>query len=105
MGETPALEPYGFDAECERVILGFPVWASSFAPPIRTFVRENDLSGKRVAAFACESGSGAEKAFSKLLALLGRDRFDAQLILIDPKDKPSDENEQKLRAFCEALAE
>ena len=104
MAETPRLVPYDFDAAAyERIVLGFPVWASNIAPPIRSFIRENDLTGKRVAAFACEGGSGAEKAFAKLKAALGREALEAELILIDPKDRPTEENERKLAGFCAAL--
>lgn len=104
MAETPELEPYEFDENAyERVIIGFPVWAGNVTPPIRTFLKENDLSGKSLAAFACQSGAGAEKAFGKLLAAVGADKLEAELILIDPKDKPSEANEQKIRAFCEKL--
>ena len=91
MAETPPLRPYRFAAEdYEQVILGFPVWAGTFAPPLRSFVRDNAaaLAGKRVAAFACQSGAGAEKAFAKLEALLGRPLY-ATLILVDPKAKPA----------------
>ncbi len=106
MAETPKLLPYRFEGDAyERVIFGFPVWAGNVAPPIRSFVKENDLSGKRIAAFACQGGSGAEKACGKLLAALGRDALEAQLVLIDPKARPSEENEKKLREFCAALAE
>lgn len=101
--EKPALLPYAFDGDCERVVFGFPVWAGNMAPPIRTFIRDNDLTGKRVAAFACQGGSGAEKAFAKLKAALGVDALEKELVLIDPKARPSDENEAKLRAFCDAL--
>ena len=104
MAETPALEAYAAPLEAYgRVIFGFPVWAGNVAPPIRTFVRENDLSGKRIAAFACQSGAGAEKAFEKLTACLGIGALEARLALIDPKDKPSPENDRKIRAFCDAL--
>ena len=104
MAETPALEAYAAPLEAYgRVIFGFPVWAGNMAPPIRSFVRENDLSGKRIAAFACQSGAGAEKAFEKLTACLGIGTLEARLALIDPKDKPSPENDRKIRAFCDAL--
>ena len=104
MAETPELEPYAFDgAAYERVILGFPVWAGNVTPPIRTFLRENDLRGKRVAAFACQSGAGAPKALARLRECLGMDALEAELILIDPKTKPSEDNARKLRAFCDAL--
>ena len=104
MAETPALMPYTFDgAEYDRVIFGFPVWAGNVTPPLRTFIKENDLRGKRVAAFACQSGAGAEKAFARLKAALGMDRLEAELVLIDPKDKPDPQNEEKLERFCQAL--
>ena len=104
MAETPALQKYAFDpAAYDRIIFGFPVWAGNVTPPIRTFLKENDLQGKRFAAFACESGSGAEKAFAKLKSALGTDTLEAQLILIDPKTKPNDANDAKINAFCEAL--
>jgi len=105
MSETPKLEPYEFDStEYDRIVIGFPVWAGTITPPIRTFVKENDLTGKRIAAFACQSGSGAPKAFATLKKLLGIESFEAELILIDPKDKPSDENEQKLQEYCSQLS-
>ena len=106
MAETPKLAPYSFDASAyDRIVFGFPVWAGNVAPPIRSFAKENRLDGKRVAAFACEGGSGAEKAFGKLKAALGIEAFEAELILIDPKAKPSDENERKLKMFCSKLTE
>ncbi|MCR5635813.1 MAG: flavodoxin [Clostridiales bacterium] len=104
MAETPELEAYSFNSDkYERVIFGFPIWASNIAPPIRTFIKENNLIGKHISAFACQSGSGAEKAFEKLKACLNTDKLDYTLILIDPKLKPNEENNRKINEFCEAL--
>ncbi len=104
MAETPELEPYTFDSDSyDRIVFGFPVWAGNVTPPIRTFVKDNDLKGKRIAAFACQSGSGAEKAFGKLKAAAGIDHLDAELVLIDPKAKQSAENERKIEDFCRKL--
>ena len=103
MAEKPKLVPYSFDgALYERIVFGFPVWAGNVTPPLRTFIRDENLAGKRFAAFACESGSGAEKAFGKLKAALGIDAFDAELVLIDPKSRPDPANGEKIRAFCDA---
>ncbi len=105
MAETPPLQPYSFQPEqYDQIIFGFPVWAGNITPPIRTLIRNHlaGLQGKRMAAFACQSGSGAEKAFQKLCACLRTDALAAKLILIDPKEKPSAANEEKLRAFCAA---
>ena len=105
MGEQPKLLPYSFDGDCDLIIFGTPVWASNFTPPIRTFVEENrdKIKGKKLAVFLCFSGGGADKAIAKLKTLLGVDGFEAELILVDPKDKPKPENDAKIREFCEAL--
>ena len=106
MSETPKLEPYTFRGEdYDLILFGFPVWASNITPPLRTFIKENNLEGKRIAAFACESGSGAEKAFEKLKALLKAEKLESETVLIDPKTKPSEENDRKITAFCNALLE
>ncbi len=106
MAETPALQPYDFDAEdYDRIVIGFPVWASNMAPPVRTFVQENKaaLQGRQIMAFACQSGNGAEKAFRKLAECLGREALDATLVLIDPKDRPRAENERRLQELLRRL--
>ena len=38
MGEKPQLNPYEFNGDYDRIIFATPVWASSFTPPIRTFI-------------------------------------------------------------------
>ena len=104
MAETPKLLPYEFDAgKYDRIVFGFPVWASTIAPPLRTFIRNTDLKGKRIAAFACQTAGGADKAFIKLKGELGISDLAAELVLLDPKTKPNAGNAQKIREFCAAL--
>lgn len=103
MAEKPELEPYDVDLSAyDQVIFGFTVWAGTFTPPLRTFILENkeELKNKSIAAFACQSGAGAEKAFAKLKDCIGIDSFVATAIFIDPKEKPSDANASKLSDFC-----
>ncbi len=106
MGETPALKPYTFNAEeYERIILGTPVWAGTFTPPVRTFIDTHKaaLSSKKLSAVVCLSGAGAQKAIDKMKAYLGINAFEAELVLTDPKDKVSEENEKKIDDFCNQL--
>lgn len=105
MAETPALQPYEFKIEkYDRIIFGTPVWASTFVPPLRTFINENpDVKDKKIAVFACFSGGGADKAADKMKKYLGIEKFEAKLILIDPKDKEKEENDAKIEEFCSAL--
>ena len=105
MGETPALQPYEFSAEkYDRIILGTPVWASSFAPPIRSFLKENpDIQGKKLAVFTCFSGGGADKAIEKMEKYIGIEEFEAELILVDPKENVKVENDEKIDVFCDMV--
>ena len=90
------------DYDC--VILGTPVWAGTFAPPLRTLIRANagKWREKKIAVFVC-SGGGPGKTLDKLKTELGIPAFAASLSLIDPKARPSEENEKKIAAFCDAL--
>ncbi len=106
MAEKPKLEEYDAKlADYDRIIFGFPVWASNFTPPLRTFIEDNkeQLQGKRFAAFACQSGSGAEKALGKLSKSLGVDGFEQTAVFIDPKARQSAEKDKQIEDFCKAL--
>ena len=106
MGDEPPLKPVNFRAQdYDTIILGTPVWAGTFSPPLRTFagLYRDALEGKTLAFFACMSGAGAEKAAGTLAAFLGIDAFCATLALVDPKDKPDPANDGKIEAFCEAV--
>lgn len=107
MAEKPKLVPYAFDPDqYNQIVIGFPVWAGNMAPPIRSFVTEQKeaIWGKQVAAFACQSGSGGEKALQKLQELLDCPGYVASMILIDPKVKPKEENNLKIAEFREKLS-
>ena len=100
MQETPKLQPYVFNGEeYDRIILGSPVWASNIAPPLRTFIKDNQeaLIEKKTAAFVCMAGSGGQKALNKLEKLV---TLCAQLVLIDPLERPSRDNDALIRDFC-----
>ena len=109
MAETPPLVPYETDVgSYDLIVIAYPVWASTFLPPVRTFLRDSaeKLKGKKTAAVACYAGSGAEKSFDKLRAALGIDSFEATLTVQDvPKSKPEivQTNEENIRLFAEKL--
>lgn len=106
MSEAPPLQPYEFDgSKYDRVIFGFPVWASRVTPPINSFIKENKqaLEGKSFSVFVCQAGNGGEKCIDRLRKQLGIEKFRATAILIDPKDHPSDDNNEKIDRFCGKL--
>ena len=95
----------GVCGEYDLVVIGTPVWASTFAPPIRTFLDDNGdrLRGKKIAAFACYAGGGGDKALEKLKKASGVDDFVAETLLIDPLDRPTEETIAAKEAFFAAL--
>ncbi len=103
-GETPKLSSYKFNAEnYDTIIIGTPVWASSYAPPIKTFLKENKICGKKVALFACSAGGDASKCFQKFEQELDKNEVAATLSLIDPKVKVTVQNDQDIKEFCQKL--
>ena len=61
-GYKPPLKTKAPDlAEFDTVLVGSPNWLNTFAPPVATFLAENDLSGKKVAHFATYGGGGLGK--------------------------------------------
>ena len=55
--ETPELEKINVDlAKYDEIILGSPVWWYTITPVIRTFLKENDLSNKKIIPFATNAG-------------------------------------------------
>lgn len=59
--ETISLNP----GEYDLIIIGSPVWAGSFAPPLRTFFSKDYLKGKKTALFCCHRG-GKGKIFQNM---------------------------------------
>ena len=55
--KTPDIEKINVDlSKYDEIILGTPVWWYTIAPVIRTFLKQNDLSGKKIIPFATNGG-------------------------------------------------
>lgn len=103
--EKPKLAPYNFNPEnYDVVILGTPVWAGTYTPPMATFLQENALAGKKVALVACHDGGGTDKCFGKFQQQLGQSSIIARLGLRQPLSNPqSSELENAILSFCEEV--
>lgn len=100
-GEKPELLPYNFNADdYDAVILGAPVWASKYAPPLKTFLSENDISGKKLGFFVCCAGGKTDKCFA-LMKQDAKCEDAATLRLVDPFKHQSPENDAEIDRFCE----
>ena len=44
----------------DTIFIGSPNWYGSVAPPVRTFLMNNDFTGKKIVPFATRGGGGAK---------------------------------------------
>ncbi len=57
MRESPQLKEYDLDLhKYDLIFLGTPVWSFNFSPPIRSFLKENSISGKNIVLFCTHMG-------------------------------------------------
>ena len=102
--ERPRLKPYSFDPDkYDLIILGTPIWAGMFAPPLRTFARANKLAGKKVALFASCSGGSADKCFEGLKKKLPGCTVLSTIKLVDPLKGNQAEIDKSIADFCAKL--
>lgn len=67
-GITPEIQPLTSDlSQYDVIFLGYPVWFSTYAPPVAALLDQVDLSGKKIVPF-CTFGSGGLVSSTKDLA-------------------------------------
>jgi flavodoxin len=70
MKKKPKLEAYDINPEdYDLIILGTPVWAWRYSPPMRTFLSNHNIKGKKVAIWMCYQGDGIKALRRFKLAL------------------------------------
>lgn len=58
-GYRPALAEQAANLDSyDMILLGTPNWFNTVAPPVATFLAENDLAGKKIALFCTNGGGG-----------------------------------------------
>ncbi|GLC80713.1 flavodoxin [Lacrimispora brassicae] len=69
-GFHPPIKKLDLDlSQYDIIFIGTPIWWGTMAPPITTFLNENDLGGKTVAPFTSHGGGGkghSDRDFAKL---------------------------------------
>ncbi len=103
-GEKPDLvnEPIDWN-RYDTIIIGTPVWAGSLAPPIKSFISQYKIRGKRIALFASHGGGGAKKCFAKLKKELSGNEFICEIDFVEPK-KNREGNTSKAVKWARSIA-
>jgi flavodoxin len=102
MKKTPELEDFDVNInDYDQIILGTPVWAWTFTPPLRTFFNNYKFSGKKVALFICHDG-GPGKTLEKMKSeLQGNDIISTQDFKKTAQNK--EENVEIAKKWVETL--
>lgn len=87
----------------DRVFIGTPVWAGTYAAPFNTFFNQHKLKNKEVALFACHGGGGADKCLNNFKKELVNNKIIGQIEFIDPLKKNKDENVQQTINWIKSL--
>lgn len=103
-GEKPRLKPYKFQKELyDIIIFATPIWASSFTPPIKSFLHEHDLENKKIALISCSAGGDVQKCRQQLLLLTKSAALTAELNLIEPLKMEINALNDCVYEFCTKL--
>jgi flavodoxin len=88
-------------ANYDLIVVGTPIWAWRPTPAIRTYLKNNDLSGKKVALFFTLD-SNLKQAIEKTKALMPNSTFVGELAL--PKALANkEETKKKIAEWCSSL--
>lgn len=88
----------------DNLIIGSPVWASSYASPLHTFFRDYAVKRKNIAFFACHMGGGAEKCMKAFKQALPNNNFVGETDFVEPLHKGEEENRKKAIAWAKSLS-
>jgi flavodoxin len=95
---TPTkLSPSNYDL----IIIGTPIWAWRPTPAIRTYAKQNDLSGKKIALFFTMDNQPKE-AIEKTKVLMPNSIFVGEITLAKALENKQD-TEKKIIEWCNTL--
>ena len=105
MKKKPKLEEFDIDPlEYDLIILGTPVWAWTFSPPIRSFLNKYDLTDKKIALWVCAQGNGI-KAMDRFKDALKNANIIGEIRFKEPKQNEPDKAKEKARIWAKRLVE
>jgi flavodoxin len=101
-GNMPELKASAENIESYDVIfIGYPIWAMTAPPPVRSFIQGNDLTGKIIAPFCTHDGYGPGRSVDVVKELLpdGTTILDA----FDMKGSEADDANRLIASWLEGI--
>ncbi len=87
----------------DLTVVGTPVWNSRPSSAIRTYLKRNDFSEKKVAVFCTNEGIGKEKAIERTKSLVSKANIVGELV-VSKAFETQKENESKISDWCNNLS-
>lgn len=87
----------------DTVIIGTPIWAGSFTPPILSFISSTPIKDKSIHIYSCSLGGGTEKCFQKLRELLKGNTVISTAEFVEPTKCDKSQVEQQVEQFCRSI--
>lgn len=98
----PKLLPFAKNPnDYDVIIIGTPVWAYTFTPPLRTFFSEVKLQNKKIVLFCCSDGEKG-KIFENMKKELGDNDFIGEMEFVETA-KNKTENGKKAVKWAKGL--
>lgn len=103
MKTKPELLPFEKDIQkYDLLLIGTPVWAWTYAPPLNAFFAAHSLSNKKIALFCCHGG-GKGKIFDKMKETLKDNQILGEIDFQDPLKIATENNIQKAKDWAENI--
>ncbi len=101
--KQPELLPFDKNPEnYDLLIIGTPVWAWTYAPALRTFFANANLSRKKIALFCCHGG-GKGKTLQKMKTALGNHDVISEIDFLEPLKKDTQAKERQAIEWAKNL--
>ncbi len=101
-GKLTEIEYQKNPQDYDTIIIGAPIWAFNPIPPIRTYLQEVDLKGKRVAFFICSQTEAYNEMFPQLIEMTPDSEHIANFGIQDKRFKNEDYSAE-LEAFIDKV--
>ena len=85
----------------DLVVVGTPIWAGQPTPAVTTYLKKNDLAGKKVAVFFSQGGK-KPRGIESIKALVPNSNYLGELSVVSAL-KNKEESEKQILDWCKTL--
>ena len=87
----------------DKIFIGTPIWAGTYAAPFNTFFNEYKIKNKEIGLFVCHGGGRSNKCFDNLKKELKGNKIIGEIEYTNPLKNNKEENIQKTLNWIKKL--